>query len=87
MTRKTSHYDPKTGTTTEIEVVEIIDIHEKPTTVTLADGTILRVKVDVLEVGRIPGKQDPEGNPAYSVKSGTIVNVLSSGASTKSRGH
>ena len=61
----------------ELEPVDIVKVEERPSTVTLADGTVLRVKVDVVDVSRFKDEWDNAGNPKYSVRSSTIVSVLS----------
>jgi|APFre7841882630_1041343.scaffolds.fasta_scaffold13533_4 hypothetical protein len=44
------------------------------------DGAIIRMKVVVTNIAKIPDKYDPEGNPIYVVKSS---NVLSTSAPEK----
>jgi hypothetical protein len=44
------------------------------------DGVIIRMKVVVTNIAKIPDKYDPEGNPIYVVKSS---NVLSTSAPEK----
>lgn len=75
--RKMKH--PITGEMLDTEIVDIEEINEKPMKVKLADGTILRIKVDVVEVSKFKGKPGPDGHPIYNVRSGTIITVLESG--------
>jgi hypothetical protein len=44
------------------------------------DGAMIRMKVVVTNIAKIPDKYDPEGNPIYVVKSS---NVLSTSAPEK----
>ncbi len=69
---------PVTGEMVEVDVVNIVEISERPTTITLADGTVLRIKVDVVEVSRFLGEDDydQDGNPLYNVRHGVLMNVL-----------
>ena len=60
----------------EAEVVDIVEISERPTIITLVDGTVIRLKVDVVEVTRFEGEYDGEGNPLYNVKNGILLNIL-----------
>lgn len=74
--RKMQH--PTTGEMHDVEMVEIEEIIEKPMKIRLADGTILRIKVDVVEVAKFKGERGLDGNPIYNVRSGTIITVLES---------
>jgi hypothetical protein len=44
---------------------------------TLADGSIIRIRTAVMQVVRIPGDWDPEGNPLYSLKAAPNMIVIS----------
>lgn len=74
--RKMKH--PTTGEMHDVEIVEIEEIIEKPMKIRLADGTVLRVRVDVVEVAKFKGERGLDGNPIYNVRSGTIITVLES---------
>ena len=74
--RKMKH--PTTGEMHDVEMVEIEEIIEKPMKIRLADGTVLRIKVDVVEVAKFKGERGLDGNPIYNVRSGTIITVLES---------
>ena len=74
--RKMKH--PTTGEMHDVEMVEIEEIIEKPMKIRLADGTLLRIKVDVVEVSKFKGERGPDGHPIYNVRSGTIITVLES---------
>lgn len=69
---------PTTGRIVEAEVVDIVDLRDPPIRLVLADGSTLRLRVDVIEVARFNGEWDPEGNPLYNVKSANIMAVLES---------
>jgi hypothetical protein len=69
---------PTTGETVEADVVEIVELRDPPLRLVLADGTTLRLRVDVIEVARFNGEWDPEGHPLYNVKSANIMAVLES---------
>lgn len=43
----------------------------------LADGSVLRLKPQVIRVIRANGRFDPEGNPLYAVQGGQIMIVVS----------
>lgn len=74
--RKMKH--PTTGEMHDVEIVEIEEIIEKPMKIKLADGTILRIRVDVVEVAKFKGERALDGHPIYNVRSGTIISVLES---------
>ena len=74
--RKMKH--PITGEMHDVEIVDIEEINEKPMKVKLADGTLLRIKVDVVEVSKFKGERGPDGHPIYNVRSGTIITVMES---------
>ena len=69
---------PSTGKTVEAEVVDIVDLTDPPIRVVLADGSTLRLRVDVIEVTRFDGEWDREGHPVYNVRSATTMAVLES---------
>ena len=74
--RKMKH--PITGEMLDAEIVDIEEINEKPMKVKLSDGTLLRIKVDVVEVSKFKGERGLDGHPIYNVRSGTIITVLES---------
>ena len=70
--------NPSTGETIHAETVDIEEITEKPIIIKLADGTVLRIRVDVVEVVRFKDQWDQDGHPVYNMKSGTLLAVLDS---------
>jgi hypothetical protein len=64
------------GGTVDAEVIDIEDIHDRPITITLSDGAVLRMRVDVIEVCRTDKFSDQDGNPFYSVRSGNLLSVV-----------
>jgi len=74
--RKMKH--PTTGEMHDVEIVEIEEIIEKPMKIRLADGSVLRIRVDVVEIAKFKGERGPDGHPIYNVRSGTIISVLDS---------
>ena len=67
---------PATGEEVDTDVVDIEDIRERPTLVKLADGTVLRIKLDVVDVSRFDGLWASDGNPVYNVRTGSVISVL-----------
>ena len=57
--------------------VPITEATERWTELTLADGSVLRVKPNVLSVVRLEGRYDPEGNPMYAVRGQQVMVVAS----------
>ena len=69
---------PTTGKIVEATVVEFEEISGQPVILRLADGSVLRLKTDVIEVARFEGERDNEGHPLYNVRSGNILVILES---------
>ena len=69
---------PTTGKMVEATIVEIDEIRDRPLVMSLADGTVLRLRVDVVEVARFQDEWDQDGHPLYNIRSGNIVVVLES---------
>ena len=67
---------PTTGGIVDAEVIEIEEITDPPIRISLADGTKLRLKTDVVEVMRFNGEWDIDGNPLYNVRSASLMAVL-----------
>lgn len=64
------------GRTVDVESVKITNHDDPPTFIDLEDGSRIRLRIDVLEVSRIHGMWDAEGNPAYHVRSANTMAVL-----------
>jgi hypothetical protein len=60
--------------------VQVKESNERWSEVTLEDGTILRLKPNVLEAIRVDGEYDQEGNPAYAVKTALMITIISTPA-------
>ena len=75
-TRRINH--PQTGKPIDAEVVDIAEIRETPARVTLGDGTVLRLRIDVLDAVRVDGAWDNEGHPLYQVRNAILITVLES---------
>ena len=69
---------PQTGQLVDGELVGIGEIRETPVFVTLADGTVLRLRIDIVEAIRISEAWDNDGNPMYQVRNAVQVMVLES---------
>ena len=61
----------------DAEIIEVDEATERWNEYKLSDGSVIRFKVVVVEVCRIVGEHDAEGNPSYVVKSGNILTVNS----------
>lgn len=61
------------GEIVEGTVVDVVSSTEKFSDFTLSDGTILKVKLTVLEAVRQDGQWDMDGNPIYQLKCQQIV--------------
>ena len=67
---------PQTGDTIEAFVVPIENEKNEPLLIRLADGALIRIKVDIAEVSCAPDVLDNDGNPMYYVKSGSMMTIL-----------
>jgi hypothetical protein len=76
--RKTKLKAMQNGKEVEIEGVDVpvAKSTEYWSEFELEDGTVLRIKVSLLGVVRIPNQWDPEGNPLYILKNGQMVNIV-----------
>ena len=76
MTKRTVPH-PTKGGKVDAEVVSIKKIEgDSPIIVWLDDGSVLRLKIDVVDAVRIPDAWDADGNPLYTLRSGNIMAVL-----------
>jgi hypothetical protein len=55
------------------EIIPVNAFNEAQATYLLADGTTLTMRTIVMQVIRLPGHFDAEGNPAYFVKTNNVV--------------
>ncbi len=55
--------------------VHMISSDERWSSVTLEDGTTIRLKQTVTQVIKIDGDYDPDGNPIYVTKSANLMVV------------
>jgi len=60
--------------------VSVAESTEKWSEVKLEDGTILRVKPNIVAAIRVEGQYDPDGNPVYALKAGQTSIVSSAPA-------
>ena len=72
--RKIRH--PQTGKVIEAESIPIAKMTDASFQVTLEDGSVILVKVDVLEVVRIPDLWDTDGSPRYLLRSTNAMAVV-----------
>ena len=56
--------------------VPVTESSERWSEFTLEDGTIIRVKVNLIAAVRIPDEFDAQGNPIYVINAGPTIGVL-----------
>lgn len=61
--------------TVQATPVNVEESIERWTDLKLADGSVLRIKPQVMKVLRAETKYDPEGNPLYIVQGGQVMVV------------
>ncbi len=65
------------GTSLQGEIIPISSARDTQASFVLADGTTLTIQPVVVQVTRIDGHYDKEGNPKYIVKTQLVVNAIS----------
>ena len=78
MVERKKNVQDSAGNQVEGTVVAIEESTERFSEVRLGDGTILKTKLTVVEVIRIDGQWDNDGNPSYSVRSANVVAISES---------
>lgn len=73
--RRKKIQDPS-GNWVEGVQIDIEESIERFSELKLRDGTILKVKMSVIEAIRLDDKKDEDGNPTYILKSQNIVDVF-----------
>ncbi len=63
------------GTIVEAEEVLPIDMHERWSSITLANGDTIRMRPAVTQVFAVKGQRDPDGNQLYIVRSQNLMVV------------
>ena len=75
----------QTGKMAEGDLVEVEEAVERFSDIKLADGTQIRIKPVVVEVVRVDGEWDNEGNPTYMVRTANVMVVDVADQSLKKR--
>lgn len=71
-------FPPPSGPMVDASEVQVLESHDRWTEITLEDGTIMRVKPNVMSAIRLDGQYDGEGNPMYGLKAVPIMTIVSS---------
>jgi hypothetical protein len=71
-------FPPPSGPMVDASEVQVRESNERWSEVTLEDGTVLRIKPNVMSAVRVDGQFDPEGNPMYGIKAAHTVTIVSS---------
>ena len=66
--------DGKTGDGTQVPILESV---ERWSEIKLEDGSVLRVKPNVIAVARVNDQWDGSGNPIYAVRTQDMIVVAS----------
>jgi len=66
---------PYQGKQVDAEAVAVERGDEKWSRYVLTDGAAIRLKPVVLEVGRVPGEFDSDGNPVYVVRAKLVLDI------------
>jgi hypothetical protein len=64
------------GTTAKGVEVQVLESTERWSEVSLADGTVLRMKLTLASAIRVIGKFDQEGNPLYIAKGAPVTGIV-----------
>ncbi|HEY6351977.1 MAG TPA: hypothetical protein VI636_21490 [Candidatus Angelobacter sp.] len=57
--------------------VQVKEATERWSEITLDDGTVLRVKPNILSAVRMEGQHDADGNPIYAIKGAQSAMIVS----------
>jgi len=60
-------------------IINVESASERPSEYTLEDGTKLRIKLSLIQVVRLDGEYDAQGNPAYVTQTSQMISVDASG--------
>lgn len=75
MTSQVKSVKQQDGSIVKGIVVGIEESTERFSIIRLEDGTVLKTKLSPIEVLRVDGSWDDEGNPMYVLKSHNVVTV------------
>jgi hypothetical protein len=73
--KKTKVISPLTGKEADAVIIDIEESTERWSEIVLSDGARLRLKQVIIEVARIEGQFDANGNPLYLVQSAPIMAI------------
>lgn len=59
----------------DAEEVSVNTSNENASSYILEDGTLINFKAVMIQVAKVPGRWDGEGNPLYVVKSQNVMSV------------
>lgn len=59
----------------ESDAIDVKESHENWSTFSLADGTVVRIKPVLLDVARVKGQYNEEGDPVYALRTSMIVDA------------
>lgn len=71
-------FPPPSGPMVDASEVQVRESNDRWSEVTLEDGTVMRVKPNVMSAVRLDGQYDPDGNPMYGIKAAPVVTIVSS---------
>ena len=60
----------------DAEIIDVVKADEKWSTYELDDGTQIKARPALIEICRVIGEYDREGNPVYVIKAQQIVNAV-----------
>jgi hypothetical protein len=65
--------------------VQVEESNEKWSEFKLEDGTIFRIKVNVVNAVRVDGEYDPQGNPMYALNMVPVMALIEAPARLKKK--
>jgi hypothetical protein len=71
-------YPPSSGKSRDAVSIDVLKSNEPWAEYELADGSRIRAKAVLVEVLRVEGEYDLEGNPAYLLKANGVMSVTPS---------
>jgi hypothetical protein len=76
MRKVTLEYPAGSGVTKDAMAVNVVKATEPWMEYELEDGSVLRARTTLVEVIRVDGEYDPDGNPVYQLKGNATMSVI-----------
>jgi hypothetical protein len=86
MRKVTLEYPDGSGATKDAMAIDVVKATEPWMEYELEDGTVLRARTTVVDVIRVDGEYDPDGNPVYQIRGNATMSVIAPESLKRKRG-